>query len=531
MKLHSLKELSDLKFGQVVFLLVFVLFSGLFSVSFFPVLYTIFPINLYLTIHTLAEFFSVVIGLAVSLIAWYNYQQEKKIDDFFICLTFVAVGLLDFAHTMSYNGMPDFFTPNSVNKASTYWITARLVQAVGLLAVVLSDRFKPKGQVNLNSYLRITLVLFMVLIGFIASGAHEILPMFEMGVGQTAEKVVLEYIVIIIETLSLIYLMTTKDKKASESYLETALMLGIFSEMAFIMYSSAYDTYNLIGHIYKIIAFVCILQGLFVTSVVRLHVTNRILREQGRKLSNINAQLARVNKLKTDFLANTNHELRTPLTAIIAFTELLLDRETGPLNELQKDYLREINDSGLRLLGEINNLLELSKIEAGQSRLYPEPTSINDVIESVLKQLRSVFHQKNQNIEAEVQPGIPLLLVDREKITKVIINLLSNAHKFSDIGGNIGIEARISEDGQGLTVRVKDNGIGLLKEQSDNIFDMFYQIENSLRKQHHGTGIGLTLVKHFVELHGGRVWVDSKPGEGSVFSFYIPFIKSKEEAV
>lgn len=527
----NLKGISDLKLNRAVILLLIVLFSGLFSVSVFHGLYTVFPVNLYLTIHTMAEFLSVVVSLAVSLIAWYNYQQEKGLEDFFICLTFVGVGLIDFSHTMSYNGMPDFFTPNSVNKASTYWIAARLVQAIGLLAVVSAKRIKPKNKVNLNLYLRVTVILSIALIGFIATGAPGVPPMFEPGVGQTAAKIILEYMVIVIEILSLLYLITTKRKNNSDSYLQAALMLGIFSEIAFTMYSSAYDTYNLIGHIYKISAFVCILQGLFVTSVVRLHVTNRMLREQRRKLSQINAQLARVNKLKTDFLANTNHELRTPLTAIIAFTELLLDKETGPLNELQKDYLQEINDSSQRLLGEINNLLELSKIEAGQSRLNPELTSINDVIESVLKQLRSVFQQKNQNIAANIQPDIPLLMIDRPKISKVIINLLSNAHKFTGTGGNISIDALISEEGQGVTVHVKDDGIGLEKQHSANIFDMFYQIENSLTKQFHGTGIGLTLVKHFVELHGGRVWVKSEPGEGSIFSFYIPFSTSKEEAV
>lgn len=531
MRIESLKGTTKSKFNLAVILLLVVLFSGLFSVSVFPGLYTVFPVNLYLTIHTLAEFISVVVSLAVALIAWYSYQQEKGSEEFFICLTFVAVGLIDFAHTMSYKGMPDFFTPNSVNKASTYWITARLVQACGFLVVVFANRFKLKNKVNLNFYLRGILLLTVVLIAVIAAGRSGIPPMFIPGIGQTMAKMILEYVIITIEILSLAYLMTIKEKKLSEQYLEAALLLGIFSEIAFTLYSSAYDTYNLIGHIYKIIAFVCILQGLFVTSVVRLHVTNRILKEQRRKLSHMNAQLARVNKLKTDFLANTNHELRTPLTAIIAFTELLLDKETGPLNELQKDYLQEINDSSQRLLSEINNLLELSKIEAGVSKVYPESTNLNDVIEAVTKQLRSVFHQKNQNITVKVQPDIPVMNIDRQKITKVITNLLSNAHKFTEPGGNISINAAVAEDGEGVTVNVKDDGIGVPKEQSANIFDMFYQIEHSLTKQFHGTGIGLTLVKHFVELHGGRVWVKSEPGEGSTFSFYIPFSTSKEEAV
>ncbi len=520
-----------LKINWVLITLTMVSALGILFVSFYPSLYLIFPVNIYLTLHTLTELLSIVIGMTVSIVAWYNYQQKRELPELLICLVFLAVSLMDFAHCMSYNGMPDFFTPNSVNKASTYWVTARIIQAVGILAVVSAKRLKIESKLNVAVFFFITVIVSTALVAYIAVGAPQWPPMYKAGVGQTTAKVVLEYVIIVVEMAALVYMVLKKHKDIEEIYLEAALIFGIFSEVAFTMYSSAYDTYNLVGHIYKIASFICILRGLFVTSVIRLHESNRVLREQQQKLSEINTQLARINKLKTDFLANTNHELRTPLTAIIAFTELLMDRETGPLNEIQQDYLQEINDSSQKLLREINNLLDLSRIEAGKVKVHLERAMIEEVISSVLRQLIPVFNQKNQKIVTGISSDIPAIVMDVEKIKKVLVNLLSNAHKFTPQGGSIAIESEISQDRQDLIVRVLDNGIGLSGEQVTRIFDRFYQVENSLTNKQHGTGLGLTLVKHFVELHNGRVWVSSDPGKGSIFSFTIPMNLPTEEAV
>ena len=519
------------KFNLMLIILSFVLLAGILLVYFFPLLYMVIPVPVYLTFHTILEFSSVVVSIAVFIVAWYNFRQTHSKRELIICLTFLAVGIIDFAHALSYQGMPEFFTPNSANKASTYWVFGRLIQAVGLLTAVLVKPGKPKKIVNPVSYLLFTIVSVVGVLVFVAVDVRQLPEMYREGLGQTSIKIISEYIVILIHAITFIYLFSRKKMKAAERHIEAALLLGIFSEIAFILYSSAYDTYNLIGHIYKIAAFISILRGLFIDSVVRLYQANRILQDKRRKLAELNTQLKKVNQLKTDFLANTNHELRTPLTAIIAFTELLLDEDTGPLNDIQKDYLQEVNDSSQKLLVEINNLLDLTKLEAGQMKVYRQLTPFHEVVSEVLRQLNPIFKQKQQQVTVKFADRLPNIPIDREKVKKVMVNLLSNAHKFSPAGESISVDAALSENRNYVIVNVKDYGIGFAEEQVAHIFDKFYQIEGSLIPQQYGTGLGLTLVKYLVELHGGSVWVSSKPGSGSTFSFKIPVNLPDQEVV
>lgn len=521
---------KKIRFNLVMVYLFLNAAFGILTVKLFPQLYVVFPTNLYLTMHNVAEIASVVISCAVFIVAWYNYKQSKRLYELLISLTFLAVGIIDFAHTLSYNGMPDFLTVNSVNKASTYWIVARLVQAVGFLAIVITTQSRIKKNLNSNIYLGITISVTILSVWYIALRGKGLPPMYQVGKGQTDAKLMFEYLIIGMEFAALVIL-SIKKSQSTRYYLEAAILLGIFSEIAFTLYSSAYDTYNLIGHIYKIVAFICILRGLFVTSVVNLHLANRILRERRRKLNEANRKLERVNTLKTDFLASTNHELRTPLTAIIAFTELLMDKETGPLNEVQLDYLHEINESSQILLTEINNILDLSKVEAGRMKLHIEKAEICEVLQVVLRQLRPVFKQKKQKVEIVLLKELPSAFMDIDKIKKVFINLLYNAHKFSHEEGIITVEITLSEDSGGIQVNVRDNGIGLSMDQVANIFDKFYQVESTLNKHQHGTGLGLTLARHFVELHGGRIWVKSAIEQGSTFSFVIPLAVKEGVAV
>lgn len=515
-----------------VFYLICILMGGILVVKWFPQFYAIFPGPFYLTLHTIIEFCGVVISTAVFLLAWYNFQQTRSIQELIICLTFLALGIISFAHALSYNGMPDFFSRNSVNKASTYWILGRLTRAVGMAAAVLAKPIvlkRVRGEAL--RYLVPTVTVVTAALIFIASDPGFLPPMYVPGIGQTGLKVILEYIGVALETMGLIYLLTRKQRDSDGQIMEASLLFLIFSSVAFTMYSNAYDTYNLIGHIYMITAFILILRRLFVGSVVRLYEANRVLEEQKKKLAEVNGQLEHLNQLKSEFLANTNHELRTPLTSIIGFTEMLLDKETGPLNEIQKDYLMEINDSSQRLMVDINNLLDLSKLEGGQMRAYIQTGSLDEVISEVLRQFKPIFRQKNQYADLRLPEDLPKVPMDREKVKKVLINLLSNAHKFSPDGTGIGIQVEVREDRESLVVSVSDEGTGLTPTESENIFEKFYQAQNTSTRRHDGTGLGLTLAKHFVELHGGDMWVVSSLGQGSNFNFTLPLELRNQEVV
>lgn len=496
--------------------LLLLLFSGLMLVKLLPALYVRIDTPVYLTIHTSLEFLSIVVSLAVFIVAWYNYQQTTDFRELVICLTFFAVGLIDFAHTLSYNGMPVFLTGNSVNKASAYWIIARLIEGCGLLtAVIVPDRpasrfFRPVPLLLLTS-----VVTSFVLIA--VAYDHDKGPlMFIPGIGQTPLKIGLEYVVIGLKAVSFGLLFRERDDQATAYYLQAAFIFGIFAEIAFTLYSSAYDTYNLIGHIYKIGAFAFILRGLFVSSIVRLYETNRILSEQKRLLAEVNTRLAEADRLKNEFLANTNHELRTPLTAILAFAELLLDKDTGPLNETQRDYVNEIYDSGQQLLNDINNLLDLSKIEAGKMELQLEPVNVHATAERVARKFAPLLKQKDQQLKCNIS-DIPTVWIDDQKIKKILYNLVSNAHKFTPDGGKINLEINYHPNQKELHFVIEDNGAGIRPEDTAVIFEKFRRVHKSA----HGTGLGLTLVKHLVELHRGRIWVESGPGRGSRFYFTV----------
>jgi signal transduction histidine kinase/CheY-like chemotaxis protein len=221
---------------------------------------------------------------------------------------------------------------------------------------------------------------------------------------------------------------------------------------------------------------------------------------------------------KSEFLASMSHELRTPLNAVIGFSDVLLEGMFGELNEKQRDYLEDIRDSGRHLLELLNEILDLSKIEAGRMRLEPGPFSISSVLEDALRMVRDRASQHAVELSVNVGTGIGMLFADELKIKQVILNLLTNAVKFTPDGGRVEVGAR-RLDGR-IEVTVVDNGIGIPVEDQARIFESFEQGKREAKEE--GTGLGLTLSRKIVELHGGQIWVESEAGQGSTFGFSIP---------
>jgi signal transduction histidine kinase/ActR/RegA family two-component response regulator len=239
-----------------------------------------------------------------------------------------------------------------------------------------------------------------------------------------------------------------------------------------------------------------------------------------QKLQESNLELQRANSLKSEFLANMSHELRTPLNAVIGFSELLLDTGSGALSEDQKDYVADILSSGRHLLEMINEILDLSKIEAGKMKVSAEEFEIGPVCEEAMALLRVEAGRKHIEIVLEVEDPALEVRADRNKIKQIMNNLLSNAVKFTHPGGRVTLRTRRVVDR--LSVSVIDTGIGIEQEDQGRIFQAFTQVDGSYARRYQGTGLGLTLVKKFVEMHGGRVTLESRFGEGSDFTFTIP---------
>ncbi len=252
-------------------------------------------------------------------------------------------------------------------------------------------------------------------------------------------------------------------------------------------------------------------------------------------LEGANRELRELDKLKSTFLANMSHELRTPMNAIIGYTELLIDRVDGPVNEEQEKSLKKVATNARHLLQLINDVLDISKIEAGKVELEIKELDLKWLIDSVIPTFEPLIKQKGLTLTISIDEGLPLIYGDEERIKQILINLLSNAVKFTH-KGEITISARISERGiepgeQPIFVEVcvEDTGIGIKEEDISRIFDKFVQVDLTTIRQYEGTGLGLSITRGLVSLHKGMIWVTSKYGEGSKFCFILPLKKEMLE--
>ncbi len=231
-------------------------------------------------------------------------------------------------------------------------------------------------------------------------------------------------------------------------------------------------------------------------------------------------ELELASRHKSEFLANMSHELRTPLNAIIGFSEVLNEQMAGPLTEKQAEYLADILESGKHLLSLINDILDLSKIEAGRMELARSTFSLGEALRNGLTMLRERASRHDIDLRLELAAGVDLITADERKIKQTLFNLLSNAVKFTPDGGRVDVRAERA-DGE-VRISVSDTGIGIAPEDRERIFEEFQQAARSEGRSQEGTGLGLTLAKKFVELHGGRIWVESEVGKGATFTFAIP---------
>jgi len=252
-------------------------------------------------------------------------------------------------------------------------------------------------------------------------------------------------------------------------------------------------------------------EGLFVSSAIR-DVTERKHFEQA---------IQHANRMKSEFLANMSHELRTPLNGIIGFSEFLVDEKPGKLNDKQREYLNDILNSGRHLLQLINDVLDLSKVEAGKMELFSEMFSLPKAVDEVCSVISPLAKKKNIAIRKDIASGIESVTLDQQKFKQVLYNLLSNAVKFTNDRGHVEIVADLHESNQ-LRLRVRDTGIGIKPEDLGKLFVEFQQLDSGSARRYEGTGLGLALTKKIVEFHGGTIGVESQPGQGSTFTVILP---------
>ena len=227
--------------------------------------------------------------------------------------------------------------------------------------------------------------------------------------------------------------------------------------------------------------------------------------------------------LKTQFLANISHDLRTPLTAVITHAEILRDGMLGPVNERQLQSIRGIIAGGRQLLDQVGEILTYARGAANQLALTQSQFALGDVVAQVTRLNESLLAKKRLTMNVSIAPDLPPLFADREKVAHVLGNLFGNAIHFTPPGGRVWIKA--SRHNSELLVEVGDTGIGIASQHHEFVFEEFAQVDATASRQHHGTGLGLTIARKLVELHRGRIWVESELGGGSRFFFTIPYVE------
>jgi PAS domain S-box-containing protein len=251
--------------------------------------------------------------------------------------------------------------------------------------------------------------------------------------------------------------------------------------------------------------------GLFVSSAIRDATERR----------NFERTLQEASRLKSEFLANMSHELRTPLNGIIGFSEFLIDEKPGPLNAKQKEFLNDVLASGQHLLRLINDVLDLSKVEAGRMELFPETFAVPGAIDEVCSIVSTLARKKNITLHRQTTIAPDTVTLDRQKFVQVLYNLLSNALKFTDEGGEVTIEASMSTPHE-LQLAVRDSGIGIRSQDFSRLFVEFQQLDTGTARRYEGTGLGLALTKRLIEFQHGTIAVSSEPGQGSTFTVTLP---------
>jgi two-component system sensor histidine kinase/response regulator len=246
---------------------------------------------------------------------------------------------------------------------------------------------------------------------------------------------------------------------------------------------------------------------------------NKQLMSQQQELMEKTKEVEAASQAKSDFLANMSHELRTPLNVIIGFSELMADGVPGEINSEQKQCLDDILSSSKHLLGLINDVLDLSKVESGKVKLRLAGVTLPDILEELKRTMTPILAPRKQSLDIEVAKGLPPVYADKAKLKQVLLNLLGNATKFTPDEGKLKIEA--VKKGGWCHVSVIDNGVGINKEDQKKIFEPFRQLDNPLTGEKGGAGLGLAVAKQIIEKHGGKIWVESEYGKGSRFIFTL----------
>jgi signal transduction histidine kinase len=495
-----------------------------------PAYYSVQGLANYLPAHMFAETFSIVVAMLVFGVAWNAYSAVRPGNIIILACALFAVGIIDFAHTLSFKGMPDFVTPSGTEKAINLWLSARLVAALALFAVAIRS-WGPLADPRSRYWLLAGGLAVAIAVSWLGVAYPDVWPhTFVPGQGLTPLKIGAEFaiVVVLLVPAVLFYRQARVPQTYDAASLFAATVITILGELCFMLYSDVADIFNLLGHFYKIVAYFFIYRAVFVASVrepfqrldTELAENRRMSEELERYRDHLEelvvkrtAQLEAANKELEAFSYSVSHDLRAPLRSIDGFSQILLKKYQAQLDEFGNDYLVRVRRASQRMGQLIDDLLQLSRVT--RSEIRQERIDLSGIAQNVVEELRKT--EPARQVQFELQQGLQVH-ADPGLLRVVLENLLGNAWKFTSKKADPKIEFGVCDKDGGFFVR--DNGDGFNMDYVHKLFGAFQRLHSA--NEFEGTGIGLATVQRIIHRHHGRVRAEGKEGEGATFYFTLP---------
>ncbi len=498
--------------------------AGLVLVLFGLYLTSLYSFHLF---HTSVELFSIVVAAGIFIVAWNTRRISSNPYILFIGVAYLFVGLLDLLHTTTYTGMGVFKRLGS-DPPIQFWIAARYLESLSLLAALPLSRRNFSAVRLLAAFFTVTALTTAAIFGNVFPSCYE------DGLGVTRFKTVSEYLITVILLMTMA--LTWKNRESFHTPVFRCMILAMLTtaaaELSFSNYVGLFGFFNKFGHYMKVLSFYYIYKATIQSSLQNPYeVLFADLRRNQEELARAKQIAENADKSKSDFIAHTSHEVRTPLNAISGLLQLLQDT---PLTRQQREYVRLASASSASLILILNDILDISRVEAGKLEINEAPFSFEAAVEHVLSMFRFQAEAGGIRIVYSAQSPIPDRLVgDVERLKQVLANLVGNAVKFTE-RGRVEIHAKVQSLNENpgealLRFSVTDSGPGIPANRLEAIFEPFTQLGGPLSKKKKGAGLGLAIVKRLTSAMGGDIKVESRLGMGTTFRVELPLILPKGE--